>query len=81
MDANASVKWGSLRVPVAPYIDARHLRDVRVVAGDRVKFDVPFQGEPAPEISWFKEAAEEPEPVKSSKSQSISISSSDRYVG
>ena len=64
---------------VAPYIDARCLRDVRVVAGERVKFDVAFKGEPTPEITWLKDEAEEPVPVKSSKSQAISISSTERY--
>ena len=66
---------------VAPYIDSRNLRDVRVVAGDRVKFDVPFKGEPTPEIHWFKEGADEPEPVTSNKSQAISLSITERYIG
>merc|ERR1719350_1625620 len=37
-----------------PYIDAKTLRDVKVDAKDRLKFDVPIFGEPAPEVSWFK---------------------------
>ena len=37
-----------------PYIDAKSLRDVRVEVKDRLKFDVPIFGEPAPEVSWFK---------------------------
>jgi len=37
-----------------PYIDAKSLRDVRVEVKDRLKFDVPIFGEPAPEVNWFK---------------------------
>lgn len=37
-----------------PYIDAKSLRDVKVEVKDRLKFDVPIFGEPAPEVSWFK---------------------------
>jgi len=36
-----------------PYIDAKTLRDVRCEVKDRLKFDVPIYGEPAPEVSWF----------------------------
>merc|ERR1719414_2127485 len=36
-----------------PYIDAKSLRDVKVEVKDRLKFDVPIYGEPAPEVSWY----------------------------
>jgi hypothetical protein len=34
------------RLSVAPYIDAKNLHDVTVIAGDRVKFDLRVFGEP-----------------------------------
>jgi len=37
-----------------PYIDAKTLRDMKVEVKDRLKFDVPIYGEPAPEVSWYK---------------------------
>ena len=37
-----------------PYIDAKSLRDVKVEVKDRLKFDVPIFGEPAPEVSWYR---------------------------
>ena len=37
-----------------PYIDAKSLRDVKVEVKDRLKFDVPIFGEPAPEVCLFK---------------------------
>ena len=40
-------------------IDAKNLHDVVVIAGDRVKFDLPFQGIPAPEVIWTKNDDEE----------------------
>ena len=46
-------------VVVPPLIDAKNLHDVVVVAGDRVKFDLPFQGIPAPEVIWTKNDDEE----------------------
>jgi len=36
-----------------PYIDAKSLRDVKMDVKDRLKFDVPIFGEPAPEVSWY----------------------------
>ena len=36
-----------------PYIDAKTLRDVKMDAKDRLKFNVPIFGEPAPEVSWY----------------------------
>ena len=40
-------------------IDAKNLHDVVVVAGDRVKFDLPFQGIPVPEVVWTLNGDEE----------------------
>jgi len=45
---------------VAPYIDAKNLHDVTVIAGDRVKFDLKIFGEPTPEVVWHKEGVDEP---------------------
>ena len=39
---------------VPPLLDGKNLHDLVVVAGDRVKFDVPFQGIPTPEVKWIK---------------------------
>jgi len=50
-----------------PYIDAKSLRDVTVNAKDRLKFDVPIFGEPAPEVCWMKGE----EPIEDSKAISI----------
>ena len=47
-------------ISVAPYIDAKNLHDVTVVAGDRVKFDLKIFGEPTPEVVWTKEGVDEP---------------------
>jgi len=38
-----------------PYIDAKSLRDMTVEVKDRLRFDVPIFGEPAPEVCWYKE--------------------------
>jgi len=38
---------------LVPYIDAKSLRDMRVEVKDRLKFDVPIFGEPAPEVFWY----------------------------
>jgi len=37
-----------------PCIDAKGLRDVVVEVNERLKFDLPISGEPAPEATWFK---------------------------
>jgi len=37
-----------------PCIDAKSLRDVTVEVNERLKFDLPISGEPAPEAIWFK---------------------------
>ena len=42
-----------------PLIDAKNLHDVVVIAGDRVKFDLPFQGIPVPDVIWTLNGDEE----------------------
>ncbi len=37
-----------------PYIELKGLRDVTVPVNDRVKFDLPIFGEPAPTVTWTK---------------------------
>ena len=44
---------------VPPLLDGKNLHDLVVVAGDRVKFDVPYQGIPTPEVKWIKDGDEE----------------------
>ena len=63
---------------VAPYIDSRQLRNLRVRAGERVKLDVPISGEPAPDVSWVKEPTgqeSEPKEITSNKATEISLTS------
>lgn len=31
-----------------------HINTIIVVAGNKLRFDVPITGEPAPTVSWFK---------------------------
>lgn len=40
---------------MAPKIDKKALSDIKVKAGLKFEFDVPFVGEPMPDISWTKE--------------------------
>ncbi len=47
-------------IVVPPLLDAKNIHDMIVVAGDRVKFDLPFQGVPIPEVVWTKEGCDEP---------------------
>ncbi|XP_059095455.1 twitchin-like [Tigriopus californicus] len=54
---------------LAPSMNTLNMRDVKVTAGSRVKFDVPFQGEPTPEVIWTKEGSDTP--IVSSRSQDI----------
>merc|ERR1712240_993542 len=37
-----------------PFIDAKCLRDTTIEVKNRLKFDVPIFGEPAPEVCWMK---------------------------
>jgi len=39
---------------MAPYIDAKTMRDVTAEAKERIKFDVAIYGEPTPEVAWYK---------------------------
>jgi Immunoglobulin I-set domain len=39
---------------VLPYIELKGLRDVIACVNDRVKFDLPIFGEPAPTVTWSK---------------------------
>ncbi len=63
---------------VAPSLDSRFLRDLRVEAGERVKFCLGVQGEPAPEIAWVREGAgqDDSPPLKSDKSKAVTVSAS-----
>jgi len=60
---------------LAPYIDAKNLHDVTVVAGDRVKFDLKIFGEPTPEVVWTKEGADEP--LTSSSDRNLTIATTE----
>jgi len=55
-----------------PLIDAKNLHDVVVVAGDRVKFDLPFQGIPVPEVVWTLNGNEE-EPLATTSDKNMII--------
>ena len=62
-----------------PYLDTRYLLgEVRAVAGERVKFDVPYRGEPCPEIVWTKDGSDAP--MVSSKSQAITLSTTPTHT-
>jgi len=50
-----------------PFIDAKCLRDTTVEVKERLKFDVPIFGEPAPEVCWMKGE----EPIDEDRSISI----------
>lgn len=50
-----------------PFIDAKCLRDTTAEVKDRLKFDVPIFGEPAPEVCWMKGE----EPIEEDKSITI----------
>jgi len=50
-----------------PFIDAKCLRDTTVEVKERLKFDVPIFGEPAPQVCWMKGD----EPVEDDKSITI----------
>lgn len=60
---------------LAPYIDAKNLHDVTVIAGDRVKFDLKIFGEPAPEVIWTKEG--EDEPLSSTSDRNLTINTTE----
>lgn len=60
---------------MAPYIDAKNLHDVIVIAGDRVKFDLKIFGEPTPEVVWQREGDDEP--LRSTSDRNISIANTE----
>ena len=59
-----------------PLIDAKNLHDVTVIAGDRVKFDLPFKGIPVPDIVWIKDGDEE-NPLLTTADKSIIITTTE----
>ena len=42
-----------ITIPVPPVIDRTNLADLRVRAGQMIKFDAKVTGEPVPKKSWF----------------------------
>ena len=60
MQNSPQLQVNKINILVAPYIDAKNLHDMTVIAGDRVKFDLKIFGEPIPEIVWTKEGVDEP---------------------
>lgn len=61
-----------------PSLDTRGVNAaVRAVAGDRVKFCFPYQGEPAPEIRWVREggasAEESEQEVQSDRAKAVTL--------
>ena len=72
---------------VAPYMECRKLHDVTLVFGDRVKFDVPIFGEPAPEVVWTFEAAagsaseaEGPQNLESTPDRNVIVTSDESHA-
>lgn len=61
---------------LVPYIDAKNLRDITVNAKDRLKFDIPIFGEPAPEVCWKKGD----ETIEELEDKSISIMNTDSHT-
>ena len=63
---------------MAPSLDTRGLNAaVRAVAGDRVKFCLPYVGEPAPEIRWVREgegADGAEQEVQSDRAKAVTLS-------
>jgi len=69
---------------LAPYMESKKLHDVTLVFGDRLKFDVPIFGEPAPEVVWTFEPASssggdanEPVALSSTPDRNVVVTSSD----
>ena len=63
-----------------PYIDAKTLRDVKMDVKDRLKFDVPIFGEPAPEVTWYKGEGDSKVPVESLNDKSIQMMQTDSHA-
>lgn len=59
-----------------PYIEAKGLRDVTASVKDRIKFDVPFCGEPTPEVAWYKGE----ESIESLGDASVSVTTTDTHT-
>ena len=59
-----------------PLIDAKNLHDIVMVAGDRVKFDLPFQGIPVPEVIWMKNGDEE-NPLETTSDKNLMITTTE----
>lgn len=59
-----------------PYIDAKTMRDITVSAGDRLRFDLPIFGEPAPDVSWRKGD----EPVEDLDDKTIVVTTNETHT-
>jgi len=59
-----------------PYIEAKSMRDTTMAAGDRLRFDLPIVGEPAPQVMWCKGE----EPVEDLNDKSIQITNSETHT-
>ena len=57
-------------------IDAKNLHDLVVIAGERVKFDLPFQGIPTPEVTWIKDGDEDT-PLETSSDKNLIITNTE----
>ena len=57
-------------------IDAKNLHDLVVIAGERVKFDLPFQGIPTPEVTWIKDGDEDT-PLETSPDKNLIITNTE----
>ena len=64
-----------LPLSVPPSIDTRYLRDVKAVAGERVKFDLPYEGVPEPDVVWTKIAVDGSveKTILSNKGEAVSV--------
>jgi fibronectin type 3 domain-containing protein len=59
-----------------PFIEMKGLRDITASAKERIKFDVPICGEPAPEVAWFKGDT----PVEELEDRHISVTTTDTHT-
>jgi len=59
-----------------PYIELKGARDITASAQERIKFDVPIFGEPAPSVQWFKGE----EPIEALEDKSISITTTESHT-
>lgn len=58
-----------------PYLESKSMRDCTMSAGDRLRFDLPIVGEPAPQVQWFKGE----EPIEEND-RSIQITNSETHT-